>query len=449
MTPVNPKALHALLEGYPPEERDFLVDGFTQGFLIPFEGSLPPPCHKNLPSARQHPGVIDAKLQKEMAKGRIAGPFSRPPFEQFAVSPLGVVPKKKPGEFRVIHHESYPLGSSINDGIPRHLTSVQYSTLQSAITHIKSFGTSCFLSKTDIQDAFWIIPLHPDSYHLTGIYWGGQYYYFKSLPMGSSISCSLFERFSTALEWIAQNKLGIPASVHILDDFLFINKTFLLCQGDLDRFKQMCSNIGVPLAPEKTVGPATCLPFVGIELDTIKSEARLPPDKLTKCRDLIQDMMQHQKATLKTIQSLVGLLNFACQVVLPGRPFLRRLIDVTLGVQRPHHFIRLTRQVKLDLDTWLRFLQGFNGKAFFLQEKILWSPHINLFTDASGSLGFAGIYGSRWFYGPWETPQRDTNITVLEFYPITVAVHLYGPSMSNHCITFISDNEAVVAVINK
>ena len=441
--------LNALLEGYSPEERGFLVNGFKHGFRIPFEGTIPPPCHKNLTSALEHPSVVDNKIKKEVEKGRIAGPFPHPPLPQFVVSPLGVVPKKTPGEFRVIHHESYPSGRSVNDGIPKSLTSCQYATIQNAISKIKSFGHSCFLAKTDIQDAFWIIPIHPDSYHLTGIFWQGSYYYYKSLPMGSSISCSLFERFSSALEWIAQHKLAIPASIHVLDDFLFINSTFSLCLGDMQRFQEMCSFLGVPLAPDKTVGPATCLPFVGIELDTRRSEARLPRDKIVKCQTQIQQMMLKSKATLKAIQSLVGLLNFACQVVSPGRSFLRRLIDITMGIQKPNYYVRINKEVKKDLHTWLKFLQEFNGKAFFLQETILWSPHINLYTDAAGSLGYAGIYGSHWFYGKWANPQRDTNITVLELYPITVAVHLYGASMANHCITFLTDNEAVVAVINK
>jgi len=306
-----------------------------------------------------------------------------------------------------------------------------------------------FLAKTDIKDAFWIIPLHPDSNYLTGPVWRGLYYHYRSLPMGNSISCSLFERFSTALEWIAQNKLAISASVHILDDFLFINKKFSLCKGDLDRFQRMCKLLGVPLAPEKTVGPDTCLPFVGIELDTVRSEARLPPEKIIKCQAQISEMLSLSKVKLKTLQSLVGLLNFACQVVLPGRPFLRRLIDLTVGIQKPNFFIRVTKEVKKDLQTWLQFLNQFNGKAFFLHEKMLWSPHINMYTDASGSIGFAGIYGSRWFYGKWQTPQHDTNIAVLELYPITLAVIMYGPAMANHAITFMTDNEAVVAVINK
>ena len=42
------------------------------------------------------------------------------------------------------------------------------------------------------------------------------------------------------------------------------------------------------MAPEKTVGPSTTLAFAGIELDTVLMEARLPQEKLDKCRELLQ-----------------------------------------------------------------------------------------------------------------------------------------------------------------
>ena len=48
----------------------------------------------------QQPAVVEAKLSKEIDAGRVAGPFQTPPFPKFRVSPLGVVPKKVPGEFR-------------------------------------------------------------------------------------------------------------------------------------------------------------------------------------------------------------------------------------------------------------------------------------------------------------------------------------------------------------
>lgn len=87
---------------------------------------------------------MDAKICKEIAAGRRAGPFKTRPFHPFCISPLGVVPKKTPGEFRLIHHLSYPRGSSLNDGIPPDHTSVSYATIADAIRHIKAGGCVCF-----------------------------------------------------------------------------------------------------------------------------------------------------------------------------------------------------------------------------------------------------------------------------------------------------------------
>ena len=78
--------------------------------------------------------AVDAKLRKELEAQRVAGPFQSPPLSPFWVSPLRVVPKKAPGEFRLIHHLSFPKGSSVNDDIPpppEH-TSVHYATIDGA-----------------------------------------------------------------------------------------------------------------------------------------------------------------------------------------------------------------------------------------------------------------------------------------------------------------------------
>ena len=56
------------------------------------------------------PEIVSAKLQKELSLGRMAGPFDSSPFDDFAISPIGLVPKKTQGAFRMIHHLSYPAG---------------------------------------------------------------------------------------------------------------------------------------------------------------------------------------------------------------------------------------------------------------------------------------------------------------------------------------------------
>ena len=56
-------------------------------------------------------------------------------------------------------------------------------------------------------------------------------------------------------------------------------------------------------------------------------EVQLPDDKLLKARALLWEFTHKQKVTLKELQSLIGVLNFVCSIVVPGRAFLRRLID--------------------------------------------------------------------------------------------------------------------------
>lgn len=72
--------------------------------------------------------------------------------------------------------------------------------------------------------------------------------------------------------------------IHYLNDFLCIgsgvDRVYLLLLSTVDR---VAADFRVPLVPAKTEGPTTVLSFLGIVIDTVKMECRLPEDKL---RDL-------------------------------------------------------------------------------------------------------------------------------------------------------------------
>ena len=233
-TPIKVDRLISLLSGYSHSTVEFLYSGFSFGFPIHFEGERVSSTSKNLVSAFLHPTVVDDKIRKELDSHRLAGPF--PPLPPFRITPLGVVPKKTPGEFRLIHHLSYPKGFSVNDGIESEHTRVCYATVDDAIKFIKLAGPGCFLAKTDIKNAFRIIPISPDDYNLLGMQWRGLYYYDRCMPMGCSSSCLTFETFSSAVEWIARKKLNIGLILHLLDDFLIVASSVNLCQDQLDFF---------------------------------------------------------------------------------------------------------------------------------------------------------------------------------------------------------------------
>ena len=261
---------------------NFLSKVFPIGFRIPFEGTLPKLTNHNFPSIHEQPEIASNKIQEEIDKGRIAGPFDERPLANFVVSPICLVPKKTPGKFRIIHHLSYPHGSSINEGISKYFTPVKYHTVDNALQVICQLGRGCLLAKTDVESAFRLIPVHHKDYHLLGFTFKGRYYYDKMLAMGLSTSCKVFEYLSTAIQWIATSKGEIENMVHIVDDFLILASSKANCANQLRTFQIICEKIGVSLAPEKTEGPSQCIKFAGIELGTVLMEARLPQEKLEK-----------------------------------------------------------------------------------------------------------------------------------------------------------------------
>ena len=147
--------------------------------------------------------------------------------------------------------------------------------------------------------------------------------------------------------------------------------------------------------------------------------------------------------------SLIGLLNFTCTVVAPRRAFLRRLIDLTKGIQKPHHHIRLSKGAKSDVLIWLRFLEDFNGKSFFFNDIWETSHTLHLYTGAPGSIGFGAVFGCHWLHDIWPEMWKTFNIAFLELSPIVLAVHVWGSLMANKRIIFFSDNATVVDFVNK
>ena len=166
----------------------------------------------------------------------------------------------------------------------------------------------------------------------------------------------------------------------------------LTCQNTLLIFHQTCDQLGIPIAVEKTVEPTTSLTFLGIQLDTLSMQMRLPQDKLTELRTQIQHSLVVKKFTLQELQFIIGSLNFVCQVVAPGRAFLRRLIDATIGIKHAKFKIRVSTSMRLDLEMWLRFLDNYNGVTLFPERLWVANDSIQFYTDSSGGSVVSGYF---------------------------------------------------------
>ena len=76
-------------------------------------------------------------------------------------SPLGAFLKKGKKKTRVVHDLSYPEGESINTGISKENSTVQYVTVQDALVLCEQVDEA-WLGKYDLQDAYLSCPVREE-----------------------------------------------------------------------------------------------------------------------------------------------------------------------------------------------------------------------------------------------------------------------------------------------
>ncbi|XP_073537707.1 uncharacterized protein [Phyllobates terribilis] len=87
------------------------------------------------------------------------------------------------------------------------------------------------------------------------------------------------------------------------------------CIKLLERFFAICNDFSIPLANEKTVYPCTSLEFWGILIDSDNMQCCLPLDKISKLCSALLTCIDKEKVTLKELQSLLEMLNFALRII--------------------------------------------------------------------------------------------------------------------------------------
>ncbi len=143
----------------------------------------------------------------------------------------------------------------------------------------------------------------------------------------------------------------------------------------------------MPLNENKTEGPAEVITFLGIEIDSINMELRLPQEKLSELLNLLKKWRGMKSCRKRDLQSIAGSLNHACMAVRAGRSFKRRLHDLIASVEKDDRRVRLNVEARADLDWWFQFGLGWNGRALMQKGLGEMQPDHKLVSDASGSWG--------------------------------------------------------------
>ncbi|XP_062592347.1 uncharacterized protein LOC134253776 [Saccostrea cucullata] len=256
---------------------------------------------RNLLSATSHPQIVNDLLSKEVEKGYLQGPFVEPPFPHYRVSPIGVSFKKYSNKARLTVDlsapHSDPSDPSINSLIDKEKCSLTYVTTDDAVNIIQKLGPGTTMCKTDISDAFKLIPISPSQWHLFCLKWKGLYYFYTKLAFGCRSSPRIFDCLAQAICWIATHNYGIKYILHLLDDFITFEEPDNCGERNMALLMLIFKRLNIPIAKQKTEGPDTTITFLGITLDSLKMEARLPLDKISRIISFIEEFLIKKSCT--------------------------------------------------------------------------------------------------------------------------------------------------------
>ena len=93
----------------------------------------------------------------------------------------------------------------------------------------------------------------------------------------------------------------------------------------------------------------------------------------------------------QALESLVGHLHHAANVVRPGKAFLHQFIDLLCCFHNKDHPIWINQEFHLDLQWWQHFLPSWHGAGFWLYPGMSAATDLEVTLDAAGAICF-GTY---------------------------------------------------------
>ena len=452
-TPLKPDAWRRELLKHPDREFvEMILRGITEGFRIGYDASTAQLKQQttNMLSALAHREVMSRYITQELQATRLVCVGSEEVACSMGIhcSPLGVIPKKnRPNKWRLITNLSAPEGYSVNDGIDKELSSVSYISVDNVVARILKLGRGALLAKMDIKQAYRNVPVSPEDRFLLGMCWEGKVYVDTALPFGLRSAPLIFTALAEALLWIMRQR-GATNTDNYIDDFVTAGAPDSQeCEHNSTIMHETCEEVGLPAEPEKDEGPATSISFLGIELDTVALEIRLPAEKLERLRTELGKWRGKKACRKRDLLSLIGVLSHACKAVKAGRSFLRRLIDLSTVAKHLDHFVRFSRDARSDVEWWYQFSTLWNGVSMMRAVGV--SPmSATLTSDASGSWGCGAFCGPHWFMLQWSESYLACHISAKELVPIVIAAVIWGKDWGGKTIRVWCDNIAAVSAIN-
>ena len=407
-------------------------------------------CHDNR-------GKMDEIVRKELSEGMISQVSVKP----ICIHALGAVPKGN-GGIRHITDCSRPESKSVNSHCGNLLKEFCFKSVEDVISVLEPGD---FLTVVDIKAAYRSVPIMADHRKFQGFNWTldgvDGWYQDNRLCFGLRLGPMFFNYISTFIfDVLTVRGLTI---VNYLDDFIAVSRSYSSNANDQNVLIGVLRFLGFHIAFDKLVNPSTCVTYLGIEIDSVEMEVRLPEGKLAKLKSLLSSAIACKRISRKELESLGGSLSHCSHVVRGGKVFCRSVYSLyRTMVSQNKRFISVPNWVKADLLWWFKLSKHFNGVS-----KIVKVCYEQAMVSDSSFKGFGVYLGNDWCAGTWHDddcillsspcnhvvskplgePFDSTNINVLELWPVLVGLKRWAHLLRDKSIIVFTDNTQVLFML--
>ena len=151
----------------------------------------------------------------------------------------------------------------------------------------------------------------------------------------------------------------------------------------------------------------------------------VPDEKLKEIKTMVKNWTHKTTCTKNQLQSLLGSLLYISKCVKNARFFLNRLLQ-TLRDSNKEKIISLDENFHRDIQWFKKFLTKFNGKTYFVKEKVHGMVHLDACLTGMGAIHKNGVY-------QLDLPKnwQNKNIATLEMLNVLVAIRLWSKIWKN------------------
>ena len=442
-----------------------VLEWIRHGVKIPWKHSRPPPPFNMGASCKDLPpeqaAFVSAELSRLMLKGIL-----KPTSTSRWISRAFLVPKASGTGWRLV--------------IDLRELNRYCSVRRMKMETLKHLGIIAkpgdWWVSFDLVDGFYALGVHEDYRDYFALNINGQIYHFAAIPQGWSLSPFIFQKFTEVFtkhlrdpeacrgpppkppseistkatrRWFRRRTPLVGARLlPFVDDFALFNDSEAAAWDSKVRTWTLLDELGLEIhATKGHHTPVQVGEHLGLTIDFVQGVFRAPEKKLNAIAKLAKAIIYSADAKrrwvkVKALASLAGKAQFLYLAIPPARFYLRELHDV-VGTRRSWSGeVKMTHQLRRDLQWWTRVPSEHNGAP-------IWRPVETAYLHCdSGSFGWGAVLNeTHEARGFWRHDEIPYHITWKELRAVRRAVQSFLPELRGHRLRLHEDNMAVVHIL--